>query len=118
MALVDPAKIRNIAVVGHRGAGKTSLVEALLYTSGAKNRLGSVMDGTTAMDHDDDEIKRQMTITAGLAHVEWNKTKINLIDTPGEASFINDTLGTLAVVEGIIMVINAVAKVEVQTERI
>lgn len=118
MALVDPAKIRNIAVVGHRGAGKTSLIEALLYTSGAKNRLGSVMEGTTAMDHDEDEIKRQMTITAGLAHIDWNKTKVNLIDTPGEASFINDTMGTLAVVESIIMVINAVAKVEVQTERI
>ena len=118
MALVDPAKIRNVAVVGHRGAGKTSLIEALLFTSGAKNRLGSVVDGTTTMDHDEDEIKRQMTILAGLAHTEWNKTKINLIDTPGEASFINDTLGALSVVESIIMAINAVAKVEVQTERL
>lgn len=118
MALVDPAKIRNVAVVGHRGAGKTSLIEALLFTSGAKNRLGSVVDGTTTMDHDEDEIKRQMTILAGLAHTEWNKTKINLIDTPGEASFINDTLGALSVVESVIMAINAVAKVEVQTERL
>ncbi len=118
MALVDPAKIRNAAVVGHRGAGKTSLVEALLFTSGAKNRLGNIVDGTTTMDHDEDEIKRQMTILAGLAHVDWNKAKINLIDTPGEASFINDTLGALSVVESVIMVINAVAKVEVQTERL
>ena len=118
MALVDPAKIRNMAVVGHRGAGKTSLVEALLFTSGAKNRLGNVTDGTTTMDHDEDEISRQMTISSGLAHVEWNKHKFNLIDTPGEASFINDALGALAVVESAFMVVNTVAKVEVQTERL
>jgi elongation factor G len=118
MALADPAKIRNIAVVGHRGAGKTSLVEALLFTAGAKNRLGTVMDGTTTMDHDEDEIKRQMTISAGLAHVDWASQRINLVDTPGEASFISEALGTLAVVEGVLMVVNAVAKVEVQTERI
>lgn len=118
MALVDPAKIRNIAVAGHRGAGKTSLVEALLFTTGAKNRLGAVMDGTTTMDHDEDEIKRQMTIAAGLAHVDWAGHKINLIDTPGEASFINEAMGTLPVVEGVLMVVNAVTKVEVQTERL
>jgi elongation factor G len=118
MTLADPAKIRNVAVVGHRGAGKTSLVEALLFTAGAKNRLGAVHDGTTAMDYDEDEIKRQMTISVGLAHVGWVGEKINLLDTPGEASFINEALGTLSVVEGIVMVVNAVTKVEVQTERI
>jgi elongation factor G len=118
MALADPAKIRNIAVVGHRGAGKTSLVEALLFTAGAKNRLGAVMDGTTTMDHDEDEIKRQMTISAGLAHIDWANHKTNLVDTPGEASFINEALGTLSVVEGVLMVVNAVTKVEVQTERV
>lgn len=117
MALVDPAKIRNIAVVGHRGAGKTSLIEALLFTAGAKSRLGAVMDGTTTMDHDEDEIKRQMTISAGLAHVDWANHKINVVDTPGEASFINEALGTLSVVEGVLVVVNAVTKVEVQTER-
>jgi elongation factor G len=118
MALVDPAKIRNVAVVGHRGAGKTSLIEALLFTTGAKNRLGAVMEGTTTMDHDEDEIKRQMTISAGLAHVDFAGHKVNLVDTPGEASFINETLGTLPVVEGVLMVVNAVTKVEVQTERV
>jgi len=118
MALVDPAKIRNIAVVGHRGAGKTSLVEALLFTAGAKNRLGAVMDGTTTTDHDEDEIKRQMTIAAALAHVDWVGHKVNILDTPGEASFINEALGTLAVVEAALVVVNAVAKVEVQTERL
>ncbi len=118
MALVDPAKIRNVAVVGHRGAGKTSLVEALLFTTGAKSRLGAVVDGTTAMDHDEDEIKRQMTISAGLAHVDWAGHRINLVDTPGEASFINEAMGALPVVEGVLMLVNAVTKVEVQTERI
>jgi elongation factor G len=118
MALVDPANIRNVAVVGHRGAGKTSLVEALLFTSGAKNRLGSVMDGTTTMDHDEDEIKRQMTISAGLAHLDWAHNRVNVIDTPGEASFISEALGVLPVVETAAVVVNAVAKVEVQTERV
>ncbi len=118
MALSDPAKIRNISVVGHRGAGKTSIIEALLFTAGVKNRLGTVMDGTTVMDHDEDEIKRQMTISAGLAHLDWGGAKLNLLDTPGEASFINEALGTLSVVEGVLMVVNAVTKVEVQTERV
>ena len=118
MALMDPAKIRNVVVVGHRGAGKTSLVEALLFTSGAKNRLGAVMEGTTTMDHDEDEIKRQMTISAGLAHVDWAHHKINLVDTPGEASFITEALGTLPVVESALVAVNAVTKVEVQTERL
>lgn len=118
MAVVDPASIRNLAVVGHRGAGKTSLIEALLFTTGAKNRMGAIADGTTTMDHDDDTIKRQMTISAGLAHAEWNNQKLNLIDTPGEASFISEAMGSLGVVESILMVVNAVSKVEVQTERI
>jgi elongation factor G len=118
MALADAAKIRNVAVVGHRGAGKTSLVEALLFTSGAKSRLGAVVDGTTIMDHDEDEIKRQMTISAGLAHLDWAGHKINLVDTPGEASFITEALGALPVVESVLVVVNGVTKVEVQTERL
>jgi elongation factor G len=118
MASTDPAKIRNVAVVGHRGAGKTSLVEAMLYSAGAKSRLGTVVDGTTAMDHDEDEIKRQMTISAGLAHLDWAGSKVNVIDTPGEASFISESLGALPVVEAALVAVNAVTKVEVQTERV
>jgi elongation factor G len=118
MTLVDPAKIRNVVVVGHRGAGKTSLIEAMLHASGEKNRLGSVTDGTTTMDCDEDEIKRQMTIAAGLGHLEWEKSKVNIVDTPGEASFISEAMGSLGVVESALMVINAVAKVEVQSERL
>ena len=117
MALVDPAKIRNVAVVGHRGAGKTSLIEAMLFASGAKSRLGTVMDGTTTTDHDEDEIKRQMTISAALAHADWAGHKINLIDTPGEASFINESIASLPVVETALLAVNAVSKIEVQTER-
>lgn len=117
MALVDPAKIRNVAVVGHRGAGKTSLVEALLFTAGAKNRLGAITDGTTTTDHDEDEIKRQLTISAALAHADWAGHKINLIDTPGEASFISESIAALPVVETALVAVNAVTKVEVQTER-
>jgi len=118
MASTEPTKVRNVAVVGHRGAGKTSLVEAMLFSSGAKNRLGSIADGTTAMDHDEDEIKRQMSISAGLAHVDWSGHKVNVVDTPGEASFINESLGALPVVEIALVVINAVNKVEVQTEKV
>ena len=118
MASTDPGKIRNVAVVGHRGAGKTSLVEAMLFTAGAKSRLGSVADGTTAMDHEEDEIKRQMTISAGLTHLEWDGNKVNILNTPGEASFINESLGVLPVVEMALVVVNAVTKVEVQTERV
>ena len=118
MASTEPTKLRNTAVVGHRGAGKTSLVEAMLFSAGAKSRLGAVGDGTTAMDHDEDEIKRQMSISAGLAHVEWGSHKVNVIDTPGEASFINESLGVLPVVEVALVVVNAVTKVEVQTEKV
>ena len=119
MALGDPAKIRNVAVVGHRGAGKTSLVEALLYTSGAKNRLGNV---SRRHDHHGPRRGRDQAADDHLgvtsAHVDWDRHRINLLDTPGEASFINEAMGSLPVVEGVLMVVNAVTKVEVQTERI
>ena len=118
LAVTDPSMIRNVGVVGHRGSGKTSLVEALVYTAGAKNRLGSVADGTTTTGYDEDEIARQMTISSGFAYVEWEKQKINLVDTPGEASFINDAMATIDIVESVLMVVNAVNGVEVQTERL
>ena len=79
----EPGKIRNVAVVGHRGTGKTSLVEAMLFQAGAINRLGTVEAGTTVSDWDDDEHKRQMSLAASLTHLEWQERKINLIDTPG-----------------------------------
>src|SRR4051794_13475053 len=95
-----PDKIRNVAVVGHRGTGKTSLTEALLFQSGATNRLGSVAEGTTVADFDDDEKRRGLSISAAVVNAEWNGRKLNVIDTPGDPSFIADTLGALRVVEG------------------
>ena len=85
MPALEPGKIRNVAVVGHRGTGKTSLVEAMLFQAGATNRLGSVEQGTTVSDWDEDEQQRQMSISASLCHLEWQGRKINLIDTPGDA---------------------------------
>jgi elongation factor G len=110
--------IRNVALVGHRGAGKTSLNEALLYEAGALTRLGSVVDGTTASDVDADEQQRQHSISASLTSFEWSGRKINLIDTPGEPSFIADALGALRVCESAIFVINAVMGAEVTTTRL
>ena len=114
----DPAKIRNIALVGHRGTGKTSLFEALLFDAGAVTRLGSVSDGSTLSDWDDDEKKRQMSLSAGLAHVDRGGLSFNLIDTPGDSSFLADAIAALQVVETALVVVNSVLGVEVQTERL
>nr|MDQ4041023.1 GTP-binding protein [Actinomycetota bacterium] len=111
-------QIRNVALVGHRGTGKTSLHEALLFEAGAINRLGSVVDGTTVSDADDDEQARQMSISAALSSFEWQGRKINLIDTPGEPSFLADALGALRVCESAVVVVNAVMGVEVSTVRL
>src|SRR5215217_8027611 len=111
-------KIRNVALVGHRGSGKTSLNEALLFQAGAITRLGSVADGTTVSDSASDEQSRQMSIASSLASFEWDGRKINLIDTPGETSFLADTLAALRVCEGAVFVVNAVMGVEVGTERL
>lgn len=111
-------RIRNVALVGHRGGGKTSLHEALLYTAGAVSRLGKVTDGTTFSDSDPDEKARQMSISASLASFEWQDRKVNLIDTPGEPSFVADALGSLRVCESAIFVVNAVMGVEVSTTRL
>jgi elongation factor G len=111
-------RIRNVALVGHRGSGKTSLHEALLHAAGATTRLGSVADGTTVSDGDEDEKARGMSISASLASFEWRDTKVNLVDTPGEPSFIADALGALRVCESAIFVVNAVLGVEVGTQRL
>jgi len=111
-------RIRNVALVGHRGSGKTSLHEALLFEAGATKRLGSVPDGTTASDSDPDEKARQMSISAALSSFEWQDRKVNLIDTPGDSSFIADALGALRVCESAVFVVNAVMGVEVHTTRL
>ncbi len=115
---VEPGKIRNVAAVGHRGTGKTSLVEAMLFQSGATNRLGTVESGSTVSDWDEDEQKRQMSLAATICHVEWHGRKINVIDTPGDPGFQGDAIAALRVVEGALVVVSAVMGVEVQTSRL
>jgi elongation factor G len=111
-------KIRNVALVGHRGSGKTSLNEALLFEAGVIQRMGSVIDGTTVSDSDDDEKQRQMSISAALSSFEWQGRKINLLDTPGEPSFVADALGALRVCESAVFVVDAVMGVEPSTIRL
>ena len=114
----ESSKIRNVALVGHRGAGKTSLLEALLFGVGAVTRQGKVEDGTTVGDWDDDEKRRQLSLASSLAHIEAGGLTYNLIDTPGDSSFQSDTIGALRVVETAVVVVNSVMGVEVQTERL
>ncbi|GIU95013.1 MAG: elongation factor G [Gaiellaceae bacterium] len=113
----EPARIRNVAVVGHRGTGKTSLVEALLYQSGAINRLGTVEAGTTVTDSDDDEHERQLSISLALAHASWQERKLNLIDVPGDPSFQGELRTAARVVEGMLVTVSGVMGVEVGTSR-
>jgi elongation factor G len=111
-------RIRNVALVGHRGAGKTSLFEALLFEAGVTSRLGSVSDGNTVSDVDPDEQARRMSISTALSSLQWSERKVNLLDTPGEPSFVADALGALRVCESAIFVVNAVMGVEVSTARL
>src|SRR5688572_1179198 len=117
MKVYDAPSIRNIAVVGHGGCGKTSLVSALVYDMGGVNRLGRVEDGTTVTDFDPDEIERKISLQTALAHGEWKKTKINLLDAPGYAVFISEAMAALRVADTAMVVVDAVHGVEVQTEK-
>src|SRR5690606_24572203 len=117
MKVYDAAAIRNVALAGHAGCGKTQLVSALLFTSGMVNRLGKVDEGNTVTDYDEEEISRKHTLAASLAYAEWNKTKINLIDTPGFGNFFSDTRAAMRVCELALIVVDAVSGVEVQTEK-
>src|SRR5579862_4802593 len=114
----EPGKIRNVAVIGHRGTGKTSLVEALLFEAGTINRLGSVAEHSTVSDHEDEERRRGMSTTTTVTHLEWQGRTVNLLDTPGEPSFQADVLSALRVVEGAIVTVSGVMGVEVGTERL
>jgi len=110
--------VRNVALIGHGHCGKTTLAAALLYTSGATNRLTRVDEGNTITDFDDDEIQRKLTISTALASVEWAKKKINLIDTPGFNIFINDTKAAMVAADAALVLVDGVAGVEVQTEKV
>ncbi len=111
-------RIRNVALIGHRGCGKTSLHEAMLFEAGAVNRLGTVAEGSTVSDHEPDEQERQMSIDVALACFEHDGREINLIDTPGEPSFVADAIAALRVADAAVVVVNGVMGVEVHTERL
>ena len=108
MAHKGAQRIRNIAIVGHRGSGKTSLNEAILFEAGVINRLGTVADGATVSDSEPDEAEREMSISASLSSFEFEDRKINLIDTPGDPSFVADALAALTVCESAVFVVNGV----------
>ncbi len=117
MPTLEPERIRNVAVVGHRGVGKTSLVEALLYQAGAVSRLGSVEAGNTVCDWDEEEQRRQMSLTAAVAHADWQGRKINVIDTPGDAGFQGEAVAALAAADSALLVVSGVMGVEVGSAR-
>lgn len=110
--------IRNIGLAGHGGTGKTSLTEALLFATKAINRLGSVDQGTTTTDFDEDEIKRKISINSVLASCDWKGTKINIIDTPGDTNFFTDVRFSLLAVDNVVIVVDAVSGVKVQTQKV
>jgi elongation factor G len=116
MNLYEPAAIRNVVLVGHSGAGKTTLNEGLLFTAGAITRMGKVEDGNTVSDHDPEEVKRGISVSLSLSPVEWNGVKVNVLDTPGYADFIGDVKGALRAADACLFVVSAVDGVEVQTE--
>jgi len=117
MKAYKTSQIRNVALLGHGDAGKTSLTSSLLYAAGALNRLGKVDDGTSTTDYDEEEIERKVSIQTSMAHVEWNQHKLNLVDTPGYPAFVADGRGALEVTELGLIVIDAVAGVQVITRR-
>ena len=118
MAAIEPGKIRNVAVVGHRGTGKTSLVEALLFQTGEVNRLGTIEAGTTVSDSDEDEQRRAVSISLSLTHTDWQGRKINLVDCPGDPSFQGEARCALRVVDGALVVVSGVMGFEVGTARV
>jgi elongation factor G len=118
MKVYDAVSIRNVALVGHSGSGKTQLASAILSVAGMVNRFGKVDEGTTVTDFDEEEIARKHTLSASLAYAEWNKQKINLIDTPGMGNFLADARAALSVADAALVVVDAVAGVMVQTEKV
>jgi elongation factor G len=114
----ERSHVRNVGLLSHNGGGKTSLVEAILFDTGEITRLGTVNDGTTTMDYDPDETKRQISINAAFGFCEWQRHRLTCIDTPGAANFIADTHSALRVMDGAIVLVSAESGVKAQTERV
>ena len=109
--------LRNIALVAHGGAGKTSLAEVMLFNTGVINRHGRVDDGNSAMDFEPEELKRNISLSSGFHQFDWKKHTISLIDTPGDLNFFSDTRSCMQAADGAVVVIDAVDSVKVQTEQ-
>jgi elongation factor G len=118
MKKYEPDVIRNVGMFSHVGEGKTSIVEAMLFLAGENNRLGKVDDGTSLMDYEPEEIEKKATISSSLACFEWNKYKINLVDSPGDDNFISDAKLCMRVLDGAVILVSAVSGVRVQTEKV
>ena len=118
MAKYDSTSLRNVAIIGHGGTGKTSLCEALLFTAGKTDRPGRVDDGSSGMDYEPEEQKRRISISAAVNFFDWDKHKINIIDTPGDSNFAFDTKSCLRIIDSVIVVIDAVSGVEFQTQKV
>lgn len=118
MVKVDVNKVRSVAVVAHSGAGKTSLIDAMLYSAGANTRLGKVNDGTSMCDYNADEVERKITINSKILHIDWNGARIYLVDTPGYADFIGEVVSGLRACDSGLVLVDATSGVEVGTERV
>jgi len=118
MTKLDAGHIRNVAIIAHSGAGKTSLSEAILFNAGAIDRAGTVEGGNTTMDFEPEETDRKISVTSAVAYCDWNDTRLNLIDTPGFINFIEDTRGCLRVADGAVVIVSAISGVKAETEKI
>ena len=116
MATIDSKSIRNIALLGHGGSGKTSLAEAMLFLTGGTDRMGKTSDGNTVCDYDPEEAKRGFSISASIAPIMWKNTKINMLDTPGYLDFVGEVLQSLRVADSALICVDAKSGVEVGTE--
>src|SRR5919201_4673898 len=113
-----PAQLRNVGLFSHGGAGKTTLVEALLFRAGAITRMGSIEDGNTTTDFDPEELKRQMSVSLAVAPLDWQGTKINLLDSPGYADFYGEVAEATRIVDGALILVDAVAGPQVGTDAV
>jgi len=111
-------KIRNVGLISHGGVGKTSLAEAMLFSTGETNRLGTIDDGTTISDYSPDEIDRKISISTSMMNLNWKNHKINVLDTPGYSDFVGEVIGALEVCDSAVILLNGVAGIEVGTESV
>lgn len=118
MSRISPNQIRNVAVIAHSGAGKTTLSEAILFNAGVIDRMGTTEAGNTTMDYEPEEVARKITISSSIAFFDWQKVRVNIVDTPGFVNFVEDTRGCLRAVDGAIVIVSALSGVKAETEKV